>query len=735
MTQARIELTGIDKTKAAFDSAHRNLQSLGSSVSALPGKFGTLGLAITAAFSAVTLKGAINTLDQLDDLSEKTGIAVESLSALRYAGEVVGTPLEAIATSTRKLSANMADAAGGNKEAMATFKALGVEVQNADGSLRSQDAVLLDMADRFATYEDGAAKAALAQRAFGKAGADMIPLLNKGSAGIRELRGEAEAMGAVFGGDVAKQAAQFNDNLKRLELNAEAAKVSLLSGLLPALNKVIEGFLRMKQEGLLGTVLKDAAKDMLGFGEITNDVAGDLAKFAAEREKVMRQKAFAERKGLPTAGFDSELERLDKLKRVSQVRQEMLALKDNGDTSDAMSRRMRVGQKKAAPVVPDGAKGDKAAKDAEREAKERAKLLAELNGLSGSFSEDWARLNELFKSGAISLDILTTSQAKLLEQQPFMHERVKSEKELAEVREKATAMADKSLAKMAEENDELAKSNQSLGEQIEMIGLTEEQVKALTLARMEANLQLERERLLQAQNIEGNEAEVAQIERRIQLMEKQKTLTGDKFDKTASAQFTDDLRTDMRGALQRAFEDTKNPGKAFIDAFTSTLYTRVTSRLADAITDGLLGGGSGKGGGGGAGGALLGTIGKLFGFGGTGADSGASAVPSAKGNVFQTPGLSAYSNKVVNRPTVFAFAKGAGIFAEAGPEAIMPLRRGPDGRLGVAAAGGGGQAVTIINQNTFGDVASMQQVEQQQRVSEQRTLRSLARRQGYGRPA
>jgi phage-related minor tail protein len=97
---------------------------------------------------------------------------------------------------------------------------------------------------------------------------------------------------------------------------------------------------------------------------------------------------------------------------------------------------------------------------------------------------------------------------------------------------------------------------------------------------------------------------------------------------------------------------------------------------------------------------------------------------SAKGNVFQTPGLSAFSNRIVNQPTLFAFARGAGLMGEAGPEAIMPLRRGPDGRLGVGApAGGGGvESITIVNQNTIGDVASMQQVHEQLRNSERRTV-------------
>jgi phage-related minor tail protein len=67
--------------------------------------------------------------------------------------------------------------------------------------------------------------------------------------------------------------------------------------------------------------------------------------------------------------------------------------------------------------------------------------------------------------------------------------------------------------------------------------------------------------------------------------------------------------------------------------------------------------------------------------------------PSANGNVFTgAPALSAYSGSVVSRPTVFPFANGIGLMGEAGAEAILPLRRGADGKLGVA---GGGSAMVV----------------------------------------
>ncbi|ELQ3860322.1 phage tail tape measure protein [Salmonella enterica] len=66
---------------------------------------------------------------------------------------------------------------------------------------------------------------------------------------------------------------------------------------------------------------------------------------------------------------------------------------------------------------------------------------------------------------------------------------------------------------------------------------------------------------------------------------------------------------------------------------------------------------------------------------------------NALGGVYTSSELSRYSGSIVNRPTFFAFAKGAGVMGEAGPEAILPLRRGADGKLGVVAAGSGGMAM------------------------------------------
>ncbi|WP_201312892.1 phage tail tape measure protein [Dyella sp. EPa41] len=76
-----------------------------------------------------------------------------------------------------------------------------------------------------------------------------------------------------------------------------------------------------------------------------------------------------------------------------------------------------------------------------------------------------------------------------------------------------------------------------------------------------------------------------------------------------------------------------------------------------------------------------------------------SVIANANGGVYDTASLSSFSGQIVDRPTMFAFAKGAGVMGEAGPEAILPLTRGANGKLGVQAAGGGGGDVYVSVEN------------------------------------
>jgi tape measure domain-containing protein len=132
------------------------------------------------------------------------------------------------------------------------------------------------------------------------------------------------------------------------------------------------------------------------------------------------------------------------------------------------------------------------------------------------------------------------------------------------------------------------------------------------------------------------------------------------------------IKDGVVSAIQGAIDGTKS-----LQQVASDLLNSIANRLLDvAINLALFGVMSGTG----TGGGLLGGLFK----------------PNAMGNAYAKNGIVPFAyGGVVNRPTLFPFAKGIGLMGEAGPEAILPLRRGSDGRLGVSSSGGGSTVVNV----------------------------------------
>src|SRR5690606_9582816 len=112
-------------------------------------------------------------------------------------------------------------------------------VREANGGLRSSEAVLLDVAERFAGMEDGAGKTALAMKIFGRAGAELVPFLNQGREGLEQLREEARRLGITFSTDLAKHSENINDNLERLGKTASGAARAIIDPFIPAIDRMI----------------------------------------------------------------------------------------------------------------------------------------------------------------------------------------------------------------------------------------------------------------------------------------------------------------------------------------------------------------------------------------------------------------------------------------------------------------------------------------------------------------
>jgi hypothetical protein len=229
---------------AAFEDGAKKAASQFEKFGANIGKIGlAIGGAITVAAAglAVAIKGVVDEADKLGKAAQKFGVPVEELSALKFAAELSDVSLEALGKSLTILSKNMQTVGGETKNiAAAAFSSLGISVKDAGGKLKTSNEIFLEVADRFKDMQDGATKTALAVAIFGRAGAELIPLLNQGRDGIKSLTDEARRMGIVITDQTAKAAENFNDNLKRLSKVQEAIILQILGsgGLLSAMEQL-----------------------------------------------------------------------------------------------------------------------------------------------------------------------------------------------------------------------------------------------------------------------------------------------------------------------------------------------------------------------------------------------------------------------------------------------------------------------------------------------------------------
>ncbi len=216
----RLSVQGITQAVAGIKQFQTAFTSLRNSIPAIAAIGAVAGL-------TALIKQAIDFADAAGKMAQKTGIAVDALTALQYSAKLSEISTEQLQTSIKKFS----------EELVRTGK------YTAD-----VEEELIKVADQFRAMPDGVYKSTRAVELFGKAGLDMIPWLNRGGEAIRREMEEARLFGVVIGPRFAENADQFNDNLERMQTLVQGLALKMADALLPTLIDLTEKVIALGKE-------------------------------------------------------------------------------------------------------------------------------------------------------------------------------------------------------------------------------------------------------------------------------------------------------------------------------------------------------------------------------------------------------------------------------------------------------------------------------------------------------
>ena len=246
--KVEVILGATDKTGSGFKSMDKNIKGVTSSQKAMA----AVGVAAAAAIGVAVVKAGkayaqmvqemARAGDNLDKMSQRTGIAVETLSELDFMAQRGGTSLDAVEKAVSKLAVSMYDAGRGSKEYVDAFSDLGIVTTDANGKMRAADDVFIDMADALNGVTSSTERLALARKILGRSGGEMLPMLKQGSKAIREQRDEVRALGGVMSTEFATASAEYQDKLTNMTTAWDGLKRTMTG---PVLDDAADGFNRM----------------------------------------------------------------------------------------------------------------------------------------------------------------------------------------------------------------------------------------------------------------------------------------------------------------------------------------------------------------------------------------------------------------------------------------------------------------------------------------------------------
>ncbi|WP_414446859.1 phage tail tape measure C-terminal domain-containing protein [Burkholderia sp. 22PA0099] len=245
---------------------------------------GILAIAAHATYAAAEALAEYG--ETIEKIAKTTGLSTSSIQQFGFAAGVVGVSTKDASSALKDLEKAQNEAIHGNHDAAAAFKALGISQAELKSS--SPDEILLKVADAFASAKDGAGKAAVANQLFGASGAELIPLLDRGSDGLAKLSQDAQDAGAVLGSDTVAQLAAFKEQLNESHEKMAAVSLSAKTVLIPTilnLNDALTGNVAMKPllidfYSSVGVIMKLAASTVatvvIGFEQLSEVIATAL---------------------------------------------------------------------------------------------------------------------------------------------------------------------------------------------------------------------------------------------------------------------------------------------------------------------------------------------------------------------------------------------------------------------------------------------------------------------------
>lgn len=249
--------------------AGKSLDGLNSRASAaaagLKSAFAAAGAALSVGALASFAKSGIDAADALNDMSARLGVSVKDLASFKLAADQSGTSLDSVGTGIARLSKSIGEAEGGNKQLAKALQSLGI-------TARDPKEAFFQLADAVQKTDDPNKRAALLSQVLGKSYGELVPLLSQGSDALRESAKQSETFAAAMA-KLAPDADKFNDQLAKLEINAQGAGAALLTKLLPPLNDVFDRI--------------SLIKDLIGAGGLFNTVA--ITAGTSEISEVMRR--------------------------------------------------------------------------------------------------------------------------------------------------------------------------------------------------------------------------------------------------------------------------------------------------------------------------------------------------------------------------------------------------------------------------------------------------------------